>query len=184
MSSSGRLSLSRNPMVWLVGEQNPYSRDPRYDLFPEPAGSAGARLCHKILGISDRDYLRLFERRNLVHGTKWSRQEAVSTAMNIATETGMLGETAPVVLLGKRAHDAWTWMIARSEQGTLPGSLLVWTPFRAAAWGLRSFGVAQLPHPSGRSREWNAADAVRRARVAVVQVAPWLRQVICPPEED
>lgn len=123
-----------------------------------------------------------------MHGTKWSKTEAVASAGTIAVQTGDQGERAPVVLLGRRAFDAWVTMAMsrparRPARGELPLRLEDWLPSQAfVVHG--AFGVALLPHPSGRSREWNAADAVRRARVAVVRVAPWLRQVIGPPEED
>ncbi len=37
-----------------VGESNPYGNPERFDLYPEPANSAGGRLCRLVLGVSRR----------------------------------------------------------------------------------------------------------------------------------
>lgn len=48
----------------LVGEDNPYSKNPMMALWPEPPNAAGGRLL-RILGISRYEYLHAFERTNL-----------------------------------------------------------------------------------------------------------------------
>lgn len=127
----------------LVGESNPRSGDPRHALYPWPPGCAGARLC-TILGVSEAEYLDLFDRVNLVGGTKWTARVARETARRVAAE-----RPGHLVLLGVRVCDAFG---------------VPWEPFhshlRPGAWG--RFWV--LPHPSGRSRVWNTPGSRLTAR--------------------
>lgn len=68
----------------LVGEQNPYQADPRlaqrFALYPDPPRCAGWNLCHKIMGLPEREYLARFDRVNLCAG-KWGVREARETAL-------------------------------------------------------------------------------------------------------
>lgn len=127
--------------VLLVGETNPYNPEARFALYPLPAGASGGRLA-KILGMTARDYLRTFDRMNLVSGA-WSLQTARDTARSRTT--------APYrILLGRRvcaAHGVefrpFTTVSSRTQ---------------------RWVSCVILPHPSGRSRLWNAPTAASRAR--------------------
>lgn len=64
-----------------MGLDNPHSANPRCALHPRPKGASGSRL-QKMSGLSESEYLRRFDRRNVsTHGTT-------------------LPENATVVLLG------------------------------------------------------------------------------------
>ena len=129
--------------VLLVGESNPYGADPRFALYPEPPGCAGARLC-AILGMTDREYLTTFDRHNLCT-LVWSMPSARRAAGRLTAEYR--------VLLGSRVTAAHG---------------LTFEPFcNAQDNGWR--GVI-LPHPSGRSRLWNEASSTERARRLVLDL--------------
>lgn len=158
-----------DPRVLLVGENNPYQVDPeeaqRYAMYPSPgpspdspAGCAGWRLCHLILGMEERAYLRAFERRNLLTQPRWSVPAARAAAQRIRDA---LAPGERVILLGRRVADAWYG----------PGQ--PWDPFTTEARG-----VLALPHPSGLSRAWNDPLAFGRARAAVAALAPHLRPLL------
>lgn len=138
----------------LVGEDNPYSTDPRYALYPLPVNSAGWRLCHRVIGVTTHQYLRHFDRVNLCAG-KWSTPEAKATASKICNESVATGRV--VVLLGTK--------VTRAAFNINP------EPFRIHKYyqhcdGLVSLSchVVVLPHPSGLSRVWNEPGAFERAR--------------------
>jgi hypothetical protein len=141
----------------LVGEDNPYSRDPRYALYPEPEHSAGGRLCRLIMRLSVKDYIRGFERANLC-AEDWSIREARDTARDLCATGDRV-----LVLLGKKVCAAFG---------------VDYLPY---TW-LSTAKTVILPHPSGRSRAWNEAVALERAhdtlvRAGVLPLPPW------PPKE-
>jgi hypothetical protein len=141
-------------VIYLVGESNPHSEDPEFALYPAPKGSSGERLC-KVLGMDPKEYLRTFERRNLLQGDKWDAAEAAKTARGILLES----KGAPIVMLGRRVGQAFG---------------LEDVPFfDAYPMGGGSLAVL-LPHPSGRNREWNAADCQARARAVVGILLSWV----------
>ena len=149
---------SRLPRVLLVGEANPYGGDPSYALFPRPKNCAGWNLCYRILGISDHDYLRLFERRNLCH-RYWTVTGGDVGMRKIISESRL-----PVfVLFGRKVATAWARACGHC----------VYKPF-AIENGPRQPAVLFLPHPSGRCRAWNRPGAYQRARIALLEIAPWL----------
>ena len=124
----------------LVGESNPYSLDPRHALLPWPTGAAGDRL-RSILGLTERQYLRAFDRANLVLGERWSLPAAREGAAHLMRQRPT---TAPIVLLGRRVAAAFGASDYRSF--TTCGRLYL------------------LPHPSGRCLAWNEPGAAQRAR--------------------
>jgi hypothetical protein len=135
----------------LVGEDNPYSRDPRYALYPEPEHSAGGRLCRLVMGLSVKDYIRGFERVNLCAG-EWSAAEAsvhADAIMSRVTNTA----NARVVLLGSKVATAFRFDYA---------------PFTSLHY-LDRVRVVFLPHPSGRCHYWNEPGAFDRARDALTR---------------
>ena len=138
--------------VLLVGESNPYGTDPRFALYPEPPGCAGARLC-AILGMTDREYLRTFDRWNLCALT-WSNRSARNAAARLTAKYR--------VLLGARVAAAHG---------------VEFIPFaRVDGRGARR-GWLVLPHPSGRSRLWNepgAADSARELVTHLVREAAYV----------
>ena len=139
--------------VLLVGEYNPYGGDPRMALYPAPGGSSGQRLA-AILGYARADYLRTFDRVNLLDRSHWSVPEARRA---VATLTHRYR-----VLHGARvaaAHGVPFVPFARCS------ALWPSDPGRGA-W-------LMLPHPSGRSRLWNAgaSNAALLVRALVEEAA-------------
>lgn len=143
--------------VWLIGEDNPYGDDPFFALYPLPTNASGGRLA-RILGLTNNEYMALFERRNLC-AKKWSMKEARKTAAAIYHES----KGAPIVLLGKKVATAF-------DVGDEP----LFEVAKPWARGALTFFVSQhrprillLPHPSGRNRVWNESGARDRARIGL-----------------
>lgn len=135
----------------LVGELNPYGAEPAMALYPLPFGASGHRLV-TIFGIGPGEYMDRFDRVNLCTGT-WGWDAAFCAARRL------LDECRPAyVLLGAKVRRAFS--VAAAVQ--IPASFMV---VKTAVSRLYS-----LPHPSGRCREWNDLDAVRRARDLLVGV--------------
>jgi len=133
--------------VLLVGEMNPISFDPRYALYPLPENCTGGRLC-KILGLSAREYLRTFDRVNLVRrgaGKKWQ-----ATTMRMSAD---LLKHRRRILLGARVCTAHR---------------VPFRPFRTFRIN-ETVTVLVLPHPSGRNRIWNDPASAVRTRRAVAR---------------
>jgi hypothetical protein len=153
---------------YLVGELNPYQAtdvDPfgEYDLYPAPDGSAGERLCRYVLGLQRKDYLNLFNRRNLLRTQRWS----VTSARAAARELVVHVRSAPLVLLGAKVAAAFG---------------LPFEPYSTRKWvgHEKEQVIVILPHPSGLSRAWNAPDAVEKARRAV---DPLIEKRLCATEK-
>lgn len=125
----------------LVGESNPYSRNPDDALLPYPAQSAGARL-RGLLGWSEDEYLASFWRSNLASGRGWDQHEAEKAAANLVAEA--LRHDLDVVMLGARVASAFSK-----------------PPLDAWA---RDGNLVRVPHPSGRCREWSRPGARERLR--------------------
>ena len=144
----------------LVGESNPHSADPRHALYPLPTNAAGGRLA-RALGLSARDYLRVFpDRRNLLPPkTKWSAPLARRGADDVlrAAPPG-----AVLVLLGARVSAA-LGVDYRS-------GLYLPRMAHVGADVPRRRVVLVLPHPSGRCREWNDPQTAERVRSALREV--------------
>lgn len=126
----------------LVGESNPYGSSDYFALYPEPPWAAGARLC-EILGLTHREYLRRFDRVNLLKGPKWSLVAARLAAAKLSHRRR--------ILLGSRVCAAHG---------------VPFDPFDHFSVGMGVW-VLVLPHPSGRCRLWNAGGVVEKAREAV-----------------
>lgn len=151
--------------VWLIGENNPYGPDPRFALYCEPPHSAGGRLRRLILGMTERDYLRSFERRNLLAQDRWSAPAARAAAAALRAQ--MTAEDR-VILFGRRVFDAWS-----------AAQWWRWRPFEAYLMDSAPHEqVLALPHPSGLSRAWNEPGAFLRARQAVGDFVPHLRPLL------
>jgi hypothetical protein len=129
----------------LVGEDNPYGSDPRFALYPRPTGSAGGRLCYRILKLTEKEYLRDFDRVNLCAG-KWSMREARRSAAQLLADRGDLQSYA---LFGSKVCTAFNL--------DFKPFTIVWKHDGLAA-------IVILPHPSGRNRLWNEIGAFARAR--------------------
>lgn len=138
----------------LVGEDNPYSARPSDALLPYPDRSAGARLCRDILGLSVVDYLAKFDRVNLC-GQKWNDDEARRVVGAICAN----GHGRVLVLLGAKVLRAFLLPQQPPPEFFTRGEF--------ATCGNGAVKYVALPHPSGRSREWNQPGAVERARAAM-----------------
>lgn len=162
------------PTIWLVGEHNPYSADPRYALYPAPFRSAGDVLRRVILGMRTTDYVGAFRRRNLVEpgGRRiivWPRRQARESAREMLKS---VGHRDVLVLLGARVSEAFA---------PIAGIMPTWCPGRA--FGLDEVAgtwatAIVLPHPSGRNRAWNEPVAVARARSILCAAAPSLAPLL------
>lgn len=153
------------PRTWLIGEHNPYqARDApeeelnHFALYPAPDASAGARLC-RVLGLPPAEYLRRFERRNLLRELPWSAPRARAAADAVLAE---MPERDRLVLLGRRVADAFGAPFDVDPRAALP----------VERW--RGHLVLVLPHPSGRSHLWNdrALPERVRAALAALEAAP------------
>jgi hypothetical protein len=173
-----------DPKVWLIGETNPYQHDPersiRYAMYPDPPESAGGRLCELILGMEHRDYLRAFERRNLLAGPWEGKGVTERARASAACLTWEMAEGDQVLLLGAKVVDAF-----------FPGE--EWGPFACfhvpagrgnphavGAEGHRGpfLHFAALPHPSGLNRFWNDYRSYSMVRAAVARLAPHLAPLL------
>lgn len=128
--------------TFLVGMNNPLSADPAFALFPHPPGCTGHRLyrmLHDHCGCSRSEYIRGFERVNVLESTDWSaaqaraRREALRA--RLAGRRAVVLGAAPLVALGLRPAPVGRWTVLDD--------------------GLE---YTCLAHPSGRCREYNSPD--------------------------
>lgn len=144
----------------LIGQAPSRTSDPRRPLSGDPLASKLAALC----GLTKAEYLRAFERRNLLDrwpgkatkGDAWPAKEALSAAWNLGPR--LRGRRA--IFLGRRVAEAFG-MPKRAP-------FLDWVAFRVRPRpGNRaghSVGEAAIfPHPSGVNLWWNDPRNVRRA---------------------
>lgn len=137
----------------LCGLDNPQSSDPRYALYPEPARCAGERLM-KLLGLSKRDYLRLFERANLFP-TSMSYGDGEE---RFRKTTELLDRWVP------EETDAELCVIALGAVVTgCLSSEERWFRWQRMQFREQHYYVAGVPHTSGRNRWYNDDHNRRRA---------------------
>jgi hypothetical protein len=134
-----RLSVGK---PFIIGENNPLSRDPQCALAPYPKSCTGWRLCTLILRMDPDAYEEQFERRNLLSQDRWSIPAAREAARQLIKEAG----SAPMILLGAKVCAAFG---------------VDYEPFTVR---LRT---AILPHPSGLCRAWGVKGSFDRARETV-----------------
>ena len=151
----------------IVGESNPYGRDPSMALFHLPRHASGDRL-REHLGLTDATYEAL-DKVNLCAG-KWSMAEARRRADELVPDYQVLVLLGAKVraVFGGRGGAAWgttanvSPFCAQHRSGTLPG------PYHHVCT------LVALPHPSGLSRAWNEPGARLRARSILAKHAPWV----------
>jgi hypothetical protein len=124
----------------LLGMNNPLSQKPEHALYPYPPGCTGHRiwmlLRTKLPDMSRLDYLRGFERTNLVSGP-WNMTKARVRAAQLPS----LYAGRTVVVLGEKPRVALE----------LPKQLIHPHERDGVTW-------RQLPHPSGLNLWYNDAD--------------------------
>lgn len=134
-------AVAARPRPLIVGMNNPLSDDPEHALYPHPDGCTGHRIWRMLearTGATRRDYLRVFERINLVAGRYWDRKSARGAARKL--RAGFAGRH--VVLLGREVQDAFEMPLMT------PGELVIGS-------GPDAVTFHAMPHPSGRNTWYN-----------------------------
>jgi len=131
----------------LIGESNPYSRDPSHALLPWPVNASGGRLA-RLLHLTDREYLRAFDRMDLLPGPRWSIVEARRAAALVVQRR----PEGAIILLGTKVAAAF----AREAGAAL------------TLWG-RVGRYVVAPHPSGLNRIWHDPEAPARLRALLAE---------------
>lgn len=164
-TAAGRERVGKSPPV-LVGMNNPYSDDPKFDLYPAPNHSAGGRLFSilfdaatrypraRVLGqrvaierdlfLTRNSYRTAFDRVNVLHARKWS----VGLARVAAADLKQVLRGRTVVVVGVKTLEVLG--LAR------PSDWCVWSD--DTLWAT----YALIPHPSGLCREYNDPVLYRR----------------------
>lgn len=130
-----------DPRPLLIGMNNPLSRDPEH----APEGCTGHRLwtmLHEACGASRAEYLRAFERRNVLSGRDWSLSAARAEAETLRPL--LAGRT--VLLLGRGVPAALRYPETEPLVWQTQGGLLYADD--PARW-------CYVPHPSGLNRWYN-----------------------------
>jgi hypothetical protein len=136
----------------LIGMNNPISSRPEYVLWPDPPNCTGWRLwkmLHDRCGATKHDYIRAFDRMNLVTGKQWSAAEGRREAQRLRP---MLRGRV-VVLLGQDV---------RSSFG-VPKLLIHPQEVDGVVW-------RQLPHPSGMNLWYNDPTNVSMAGMLLAEL--------------
>lgn len=139
----------------LVGQAPGPNTDPDRPLAPLPKSSTGGRLAD-LDGLSPREYLRVFERTNLLHtfpgrwkrDDKWPRRDAEIAA---AAMKPLLGGRH-VILIGRNVSTAFGYPAQHLD-------FHEW--FSDPRWG---FEVAVVPHASGRNHWYRKPGHEAQAR--------------------
>lgn len=135
----------------LLGENNPQSADPARALWPAPAGAAGYNLFKllraRVPEATEQDYLRAFDRRNLLDSVEWDKKKGAIAGPVVWDEL----TNRRVVLLGMTVLRC-----VFGEEGAVGIQPIEWrTDLEGRTWCF-------LPHPSGRNL-WYNDDANRAA---------------------
>lgn len=157
--------------ILLLGEDNPQSSRPEFQLYPRPSGCAGHRLQSTVLELPEYHYLAIW-RANLCSPT-WNSLAARQRMWKLLdVETPW----TTIVALGRKVAKtfelALETKIVFDRDGVDSGPMKL-EPFSTASFGAKR--VVSLPHPSGRCREWNDASAFTRAQSLMRLVAPTVR---------
>lgn len=144
--------------VLLVGENNPYSDDPYFALYPKPERASGWRLCVEILGLSASEYLEKFDRVDLLHRPRWSAPAARAAAAQLVHPRR--------VLLGAKVAAAHGLPFTPFSVNACRGCYHCGYQGQRHAWDK----VLVWPHPSPRCRLWTP-EAIARARAQIAEFA-------------
>jgi hypothetical protein len=155
-----RAEVAASPRVLIVGE-DPGRGDPALPLYPLPEGCAGARL-RELTGMGPIEYVHRTDRINLFRvAQRWSASAARERALDLAP----LLAYRIVVALGRRVTAA---LLSQDEIGGPDPDLVPW--YEPIVVGLPLARaprcvVVPHPHPSGRSRVFNAPVSREAARI-------------------
>lgn len=145
----------------LVGEFNPYQSNEedamRFAFHPDPPHASGGRLCHVILGLTERDYLRSFDRTDLCW-PKWSMPRAREKARALVIERG-----ADDIIVAFGTKVAAAFGMAQTPPFTVLRDYELYERFPLLPHGIAPT-ILYLPHPSGLNRAWHVPGARDRAR--------------------
>lgn len=122
----------------LIGMNNPHTTDPRVALFPAPAGCTGHRLWVMLNGRTGAlrvEYLRVFDRRNLLSQREWCPLSAAAESVDLWDSL----EGRTVLVLGQAARRVLR-LPAEPE--------LLWGTHRGVRW-------CSVPYPSGLNHWYN-----------------------------
>lgn len=130
------------------------------------------RCCRRIIdlmGISDLDFLRAFDRANLLDRWPGRAGKGDSFPMDDAID----GAVALRELIFARRY-AWVLMLGGGVVAAFHGDSravapLAWVRDGAFDGGWTRWG--HLPHPSGINRWWNASDNLEAGRILLVMLA-------------
>jgi hypothetical protein len=111
-------------------------------------------MLHERAGVARSQYLRAFDRRNLVVGRRWSWTLAREEAMRLWQTGEFYGKT--VLMLGNDVFSAFDYAAC----GSLKKQLVI--PQVVGSGTI----IRQIPHPSGRCRWYN--DPVNREIVGLL----------------
>lgn len=137
----------------MIGEAPRENYGNEFALYPRPTGCAGHHL-QRLCGISASQYLRIFERTNVLDahpgkgkgGDLFPPEEARRAALKKAPEF----VNALVIFAGRRVADAFKWPDGYFE-------------VKPHGVGLVTLMGAVIPHPSRRNRLWNDREMVNKA---------------------
>lgn len=146
--------------ILLLGEDNPQSSRPEFQLYPRPSGCSGHRLQSLVLGLPEQDYLAVW-RTNLCSPT-WDQLSARQRLrLLLARETPW----ATVVCLGRKVAKVAEMVTNLTKNHNF-------RTFDHAELTDVGKRLIFLPHPSGRCREWNEPGAFRRAQGLMRMASP------------
>lgn len=124
----------------LIGMNNPVSSNPSHALYPAPEGCTGHRLFKmlqsRVPTATRSEYLRRFDRRNVVSLKVFDRQLALEGARRLDQE--FFGSGRTIVVLGADTIKAFG----------IPPLLIHPQIIGGSTW-------RQIPHPSGRNLWYN-----------------------------
>lgn len=137
------------PSGLLVGEQPKPGGNPKLPLWPFPPNSAGARL-FQLSGMSLMEYFKRLARVNMSRDVvaRWNADWARRRADWILTS---LPDGARVVACGAKARNAF--------------GIADWFSRQDVTVDGKKIHLVAIPHPSGRSREYNEESTRARARM-------------------
>lgn len=150
------------PKAMIVGEGPGNNTWKSCPLFPYPRHSAGWRLW-KMSEMEGQEYLRTFERRNILDTPKWDAAQARVNARSIHDSAARAG--TPLVLLGARVasafgheHDTFMWNFNEVRTGD-----------RIHYDCAPLVPMVRIPHPSGRNLQLNTPEAKLKVHHALRQ---------------